>query len=154
VREGVSERHLFAMSVTGAQWRKLACSLPEVEEKSHFEHPDFRVRNKIFAGMSPDQKQGTLKLTPEFQSMLIDAKPKVFSPAAGAWGAKGWTHVVLANLEAAVVPELMLEAWRLVAPKTLLAAHGGQQPAAAGKKKRAAKKTPAPKHGPRRAAKT
>jgi hypothetical protein len=126
------------MSVTGAQWRKLACSLPEVEEKSHFEQPDFRVRNKIFAGLSRDGKQGTLKLTPEFQAMLIDAKPKVFVPAAGAWGAKGWTRVVLANLDAGVVPELLLEAWRLVAPKTLVAAHAGQQPAAATKK-------PAPK---------
>jgi hypothetical protein len=112
--------------MTGAQWRKLACSLPEAEEKSHFGQPDFRVRNKIFAGMSPDGKQGTLKLAPEFQSILVDSKPKVFSPAAGAWGVKGWTHVVLANLEAAIAPELLRTAWSLVAPKTLLAAHSGK----------------------------
>lgn len=138
------------MSVTGAQWRKLACSLPEVEEKSHFEQPDFRVRNKIFAGLSPDEKQGTLKLTPEFQAMLIDAKPKVFLPAAGAWGDKGWTHVVLANLDAGVVPELMLEAWRLVAPKTLVAVHARPQPRAAGPNP-TRKKASAPKRVPRRA---
>lgn len=112
--------------MTGAQWRKLAGSLPEAEEKSHFGHPDFRVRNKIFAGMSPDGKQGTLKLAPEFQAILIDSKPTVFSPAAGAWGAKGWTHVVLAHLDAAFAPELLRTAWSLVAPKTLLAAHSGK----------------------------
>jgi hypothetical protein len=128
------------MSITSAQWRKLACSLPEVEEMSHFEQPDFRVRKKIFAGLSRDGKLGTLKLTPEFQAMLIDAKPKAFVPAAGAWGAKGWTRVVLANVDAAVVPELMLEAWRLVAPKTLVAAHGAPQPA--GKKSAPKKKAP------------
>ena len=128
------------MSVTSAQWRKLACSLPEVEAKSHFEQPDFRVRNKIFAGLSRDGKQGTLKLTPDFQAMLIEAKPKAFLPAAGAWGDKGWTHVVLAQVDAGAVPELLREAWRLVAPKTLVAAHGGQQQAAAAGEKPAPKK--------------
>ncbi|HET6332887.1 MAG TPA: MmcQ/YjbR family DNA-binding protein [Polyangiales bacterium] len=123
------------MTVTAAQWRKLACALPEAEEKSHFEQPDFRVRNKIFAGMSPDGKQGTLKCSPEFQAMLLGAKPEVFTPAAGAWGRLGWTHVVLAKLELARAPELLLEAWRLVAPKKLVAAQSGvQQPPAAKKK--------------------
>jgi hypothetical protein len=127
------------MSVSGAQWRKLACALPGAEEKSHFGHPDFRVRNKIFAGMSPDGKQGTLKLTPEFQAMLIDGKPEVFTPAAGAWGDKGWTHLVLAKMELGAAPELLREAWRLVAPKTLVAAEGGVQPAAAGAERAGAK---------------
>jgi hypothetical protein len=127
--------------MTGAQWRKLACSLPEAEEKSHFGHPDFRVRNKIFAGMSPDGKQGTLKLAPEFQSILIDSQPKVFSAAAGAWGVKGWTHVALANLDAAMAPELLRTAWQMVAPKKLLAAGSGEpsakKPAPAQRKRKA-----------------
>lgn len=125
------------MSVTGAQWRKAACALPEAEEKSHMGHPDFRVRDKIFAGMSPDGSWGTLKMTPEAQAMLVDAKPKVFVPAAGAWGRRGWTQVALGGLDLAALPGLMLESWRLVAPKSLV------QPAAAkkkvGKKKRAKK---------------
>jgi hypothetical protein len=131
------------MTVTGAQWRKFACALPEAEEKSHFGQPDFRVRNKIFAGMSPDGKQGTLKCTPELQAMLLDAKPNVFTPAAGAWGDKGWTRVVLAQLELGAVPELLFEAWKLVAPKTLLAARSSMQLAAA--KPQAAKPQPARK---------
>lgn len=116
--------------MTGAQWRKLACSLPEAEEKSHFGNPDFRVRNKIFAGMSPDGKQGTLKLPPEFQSMLIDSKPSVFSPAAGAWGRQGWTHVELTKLDAAMAPELLRTSWSLVAPKRLVAAQSSEAPSA------------------------
>jgi hypothetical protein len=39
------------MAVTPTQPRQLALALPESEEKSHFEQPDFRVRNKIFAGL-------------------------------------------------------------------------------------------------------
>jgi hypothetical protein len=119
--------------MTGAQWRKLACSLPEAEEKSHFGQPDFRVRNKIFAAMSPDGKEGTLKLAPEVQAMLIASKPKAFKPAAGAWGVKGWTYVVLAELDAGSAPGLLREAWSLVAPKTLVAAHSGGKPAPAKK---------------------
>jgi hypothetical protein len=122
--------------MTGAQWRKLACSLPEVEEKSHFGQPDFRVRNKIFADMSPDGKEGTLKLLPEVQAMLISAKPKAFRPAAGAWGVKGWTHVVLAELDAGSAPGLLREAWSLVAPKTLRAAHSGKKPKPATRKRK------------------
>ena len=72
--------------VTATQMRKLALAMPAVEEKSHFGKPDFRVRGKIFAGLSPDGKRGTLKLSPDVQSAVLDAKPKVFSPAPGAWG--------------------------------------------------------------------
>jgi hypothetical protein len=79
-------------------------------------------------------------MTPEAQAMLVDAKPKVFVPAAGAWGRPGWTRVVLAGLDLAALPSLMRESWRLVAPKTLVKAHEeGVQPPAA-KRKKAAKR--------------
>ena len=107
--------------VTAAQFRKLAMSFPEVEEKSHFEQPDFRVRNKIFAGLSQDHKQGTLKLTPELQAMVLSAEPEVFVAAAGAWGRSGWTRIVLAQAELPGLRELLAESYRLVAPKSLLA---------------------------------
>ncbi len=41
--------------VTDAAFRKLALSLPEAVEKGHMGHPDFRVRNKIFATLQPDK---------------------------------------------------------------------------------------------------
>ena len=126
------------MSVSAARWRELACSLPEVEEKSHFGQPDFRVRGKIFAGLSQDEKRGTLKLPRELQTMLLEAKPQAFSPAAGAWGDKGWTHVTLAKLEAGAAPELLREAWRQVAPKKLL--DSAQPPAAKPKPRKSAKR--------------
>ena len=106
--------------VTAAQFRKLAMSFPEVEEKSHFEQPDFRVRNKIFAGLSRELDQGTLKLTPELQAMVMSAEPDVFVPAAGAWGRGGWTRIILAKAELPGLRELLAEAYRLVAPKRLI----------------------------------
>ena len=118
-----------------SEWRRLALALPETEEKSHFGRADFRVRNKIFAGLDPDETRGVLKLRPEVQSMLIDAKPKLFSPAAGAWGRAGWTHVDVAKIEVGALADLLREAWRLVAPKKLLASEVGR-PASARKKTR------------------
>jgi hypothetical protein len=127
--------------VTVAQMRKLAMALPAVEEKSHFEQPDFRVRGKIFAGLSRDGKHGTLKLPPEVQAMILDARPKVFAPAAGAWGRSGWTRVELARVRLAELETLLAEAWRLVAPRALAQASFG--PAAAGADGlRAAKRAP------------
>jgi hypothetical protein len=99
--------------------RKLALALPEVEEKSHFEQPDFRVRNKIFAGLSRDGSQGNLKLSAELQAMVLSSNPKAFSPATGAWGRSGWTMVQLAQVSVAELAELLREAHALIAPKSV-----------------------------------
>lgn len=104
---------------TAAGMRKIALSLPEVEERSHFEKPDFRVCNKIFAGLSRDGRRANVKLTPELQALILDAKPDAYFPAEGGWGRSGWTYVELAEVEVDELKELVLEAYRIVAPKRL-----------------------------------
>jgi hypothetical protein len=106
---------------TGQQLRTFALALPEVAEKSHFGRPDFRVRDKIFAGLS-EPSIGYVKLTPELQAGLIGSRPEAFYAASGAWGVKGWTQLRLAQVAAAELKELLAEAWRLRAPKQLLGA--------------------------------
>lgn len=121
--------------------------MPAAEEKSHFGQPDFRVRNKIFAGLSQDERRGTLKLTPELQDMIMAAKPNGFEPAAGAWGRSGWTYVILPEVEAGALRDLIVEAYRLVAPKRLIAAIAGDvlRGAGAGRSPLAKKKSVAKK---------
>jgi len=104
---------------TAAQMRKRALAMPEVEEKSHFGKPDFRVRGKIFAGLSADETTGTLKLTSEIQATVLD-DGSPFTPCAGAWGRSGWTYVDLRRVEVGVLEALLTEAWRIVAPKRLV----------------------------------
>ena len=128
--------------VAAAEMRRLALSLPEVEEKAHFGQPDFRVRNKIFAGLSRDEKRGTLKLLPELQAALLDAKPETFSPAAGAWGRQGWTHVDLARAARGELAELIAEAWRLTAPKKLVAARDASAAKQIGRRSKPARRRP------------
>jgi hypothetical protein len=106
--------------MTAGQFRRLALALPEVEERSHMGHPDFRVGGKIFATLSyPDKYTGMVKLTPEHQRIYVQAHPNVFAPAQGAWGLGGSTMVHLKDADPEVVGEAMRAAWLGRAPKKL-----------------------------------
>ena len=77
-------------------FRRLALSFPGAEEKSHMNHPDFRVGGRIFATLgAPDDQWGMVQLLPEQQELAMEAEPEAFKPAAGAWGRKGATLVRL-----------------------------------------------------------
>jgi len=65
--------------------RRLVLALPEVVEGSHFDHPDFRVRNKIFAGMPKDERSINVKTTPANLDALVSADPETFRDA---WGGR------------------------------------------------------------------
>jgi hypothetical protein len=84
-------------------------------------HPDFRVRNKIFASL-PDDSRVVVKLTPEQQEIMANAEPAIFVPVRGGWGRRGWTYVILAAADAVTLRSALLTAWRNVAPKRLVAA--------------------------------
>lgn len=106
--------------VTVAEFRRLALGLPEAAESSHMDHPDFRVRGKIFATLGyPGAGWGVVKLTPEQQQLFVDASPAAFVPVKGAWGARGATGIQLRSATRATVREALRSAWRNTAPKTL-----------------------------------
>ena len=121
--------------VTVAQFRKLVLDLPEVEEKSHFGQPDFRVANKIFADLGREGGRATLKLTPQSQAELLDVRPDVFSLAPGHWGRAGWTYVVLDAIHSGELRELLQEAREQVAPKRSAAGPAAKGPASPKRKK-------------------
>jgi predicted DNA-binding protein (MmcQ/YjbR family) len=75
--------------MTANDFRKIALSLPDAEERSHMDHPDFRVAGKIFATIGyPDKTRGMVKLSPEDQHYSSKDYPNVFVPVtAGGDGA-------------------------------------------------------------------
>jgi hypothetical protein len=82
--------------MTVNEFRKMALEIPNAIERSHMDHPDFRVAGKIFASLGvPDENWAMVKLTPEQQRELIKNAPEIFKPCSGAWGRQGATNVYL-----------------------------------------------------------
>src|SRR5262245_63524955 len=102
--------------VTRAQLRALCLSMPGAEEKSHIGKPDFRVNNKIFAGLTETAGRGYFKARAELREELAASRSGAFAPAQGAWGRSGWTYVELSKVELETLRELIADAWKLVAP--------------------------------------
>lgn len=110
--------------MTAEEFRSLALALPETTEQSHMDHPDFRVRGKIFATLGyPDGDRAMVKLTHEQQDALARSRPEVFAPVPGGWGRRGATYVTLRAADEAVVSDALLMAWVNTAPKALLKLH-------------------------------
>ena len=90
--------------MTTDDFRKIALEIPSAVERSHMNHPDFRVAGKIFASLGvPNENWGMVKLTPEQQRGFIEKAPEVFKPCSGAWGRAGATNVYLASAKASLV---------------------------------------------------
>jgi hypothetical protein len=106
--------------VTAADFRRLALSLPEAVEGSHFGVADFRVAGKIFATLALEAEgYGVLLLTAEQQSGMVEDEPKIFSPVPGGWGQKGATRVRLAKVLPDILEGALRTAWLRKAPKRL-----------------------------------
>jgi hypothetical protein len=106
--------------VTANDFRKIALALPETEERSHMNHPDFRVAGKIFATLGyPDKSRGMVKLSPEDQHYFSKDHPDVFIPVKGVWGRRGATSVHLKAADRSTLHKAIQSAWRNTAPKRL-----------------------------------
>jgi hypothetical protein len=107
--------------VTSKDFRRLALSLPETEERAHMSHPDFRVGGKIFATLGyPDKSRAMVKLPPEHQHNFSKDYPEVFVPVKGAWGRRGATSVYLKGADKETLRRAITIAWRNTAPRRLV----------------------------------
>jgi hypothetical protein len=105
-------------AVTAADFRRIALSMPEADEGSHFAHADFRVGGKIFATLGLEAEgYGVLLLTPEQQAGMVEDAPEVFSPFPGGWGRQGSTRVLLAKVAPDILERALRTAWQRRAPK-------------------------------------
>jgi hypothetical protein len=110
--------------MTADRFRQFALSLPEATEASHMDHPDFRVRNKIFATLGyPTREWAMVKVTPNQQKLLVREAPDAFAPVKGAWGTRGATAVRLRAAKPPLVRKALAAAWAATAPKTLVRDH-------------------------------
>ena len=115
--------------------RALCLALPEVHEVEAWGEPTFRVRNKLFA-MYADagNHHGAgrpavwCKAGPGNQDLLVRAAPDRFFVPPYV-GPSGWIGVYLdGGVDWAELTELLRDAYRLTAPKRLLAALDATRP--------------------------
>ena len=106
--------------------RRICLSLPEAREKlSHGEPTWFAGPGKVFAALD-DHHHGAAHLSvwlpqpPGAQEALIASDPdRFFRPPYV--GPSGWVGARFASVDRDELNELLIEAWRLTAPKRLVA---------------------------------
>jgi hypothetical protein len=104
--------------LTEDEFRRIVLGMTGVTESAHMGHPDFRLNGRIFATLHADREWGMVKLTPEQQSMVVDAEPEIFRPVPGAWGKGGATNVRLARADATTLKSALKMAWQNIEAKS------------------------------------
>ena len=104
--------------------RKIALGLPEAEERETWETATFRIRNKIFVMFNDQERELWIKSTLDEQRALCHMDPGTFfiPPYVGP---NGWVGVRIRTVDRDELEELLIEAWRLTAPKRLVRAFDG-----------------------------
>ncbi len=111
--------------------RRIALSLPETTEKPWFGTPGFRVREKGFLRVRSEAEGGLVVFVVDLgeKEALLAGEPDRFFTTPHYDG----HPTVLVNLDAIDVDELeelIVDSWRLKAPKRVLKAYGDQLPGA------------------------
>jgi len=109
--------------MTAQSFRKLALSLPEAHEEPHFERRSFRVGKKIFATLVPDGSEAMVRIYPRKRvyDLLSEHSDTFFDYGSWTWR-NGALGVRLQRAKGTLIRELVVEAWRSVAPKRTAAA--------------------------------
>ncbi|MEM7802295.1 MAG: MmcQ/YjbR family DNA-binding protein [Chloroflexota bacterium] len=102
------------------RFREFALALPEVEERETWGIPTFRIKDKMFASLSSDGTQASIKATHEEQDALTTLQPETFKVAAYT-GRFGWVSVDLTQIDRDHLEDLLSNGWRRTAPKKLVA---------------------------------
>jgi predicted DNA-binding protein (MmcQ/YjbR family) len=114
-----------------ARVREICLALPEVAEKSFGGHtsPAFRVRDKMFVMISEDRTAMTFKGAAGVQEALVGDDPERFYVPPYV-GSKGWVGTRLdVDQDWDEIAELLVDSYRLIAPKRLAALADVPRPA-------------------------
>jgi hypothetical protein len=97
--------------VTPARFRKFALSLPDAEERPHFDRVAFRTKRKTFCTLGG----GTVNVSiqpADRREGLMESFPEVFLSLGGWTRAFGHVAVVLAKVDEELLRQLVTEAYQ------------------------------------------
>lgn len=104
--------------------RELALALPGAHEGTSYGTVAFRVKDKLFARVLEDGVSVVVKVTFDQREVLVDSAPDTFVVTPHYQG-YAWVVVRLEEIDRELLREVLTEAWRIAAPRTLLAALKG-----------------------------
>jgi hypothetical protein len=109
--------------ITAADVREVAMSLPRTEEHLIRDYVKFRVGKIVYASVSPDEATLGFGFPKEERAALIASQPDRFLLPRLSDQRFHWISARMAALGKAEMRELVTDAWRMVVPKKVAAAH-------------------------------
>jgi hypothetical protein len=111
--------------VTVEDVRRVARPLPRTTEHLIRDQVKFRVGQIVYVGFSRDETVMKFAYPKEERDALVAAEPTVFHLPRESDLRFNWVHAWLSELDEDRMRELVLDAWRMVVPKKVAAAHLG-----------------------------
>jgi hypothetical protein len=109
--------------VTVDDVRALAKTLPRTTEALVRDRVKFRVGSIVYLAFSRDETVMGFAFPKEEREALVASEPDKFMMPSTSDLRYYWVHVRLAALDTTEMRELVLDAWRMVAPKRVVAAY-------------------------------
>ena len=102
--------------------REIAHTLPGVEDGTSYGTPALKVRGKLFVRLHQNRDCFVLRTAILDRHILMQAQPEAFF-ITDHYLNYPWILVRFSAIPRSALPELLERAWRLVAPKVILAKH-------------------------------
>jgi hypothetical protein len=111
--------------VTAQEVRDVALSLPRTEEHLIRDHIKFRVGKIVYVAISPDETVMGFGFPKEERAAMIAADPERYFLDRPSDARFNWIDTYLERLSRAEMREFVIDAWRMVVPERVAAAHLG-----------------------------
>ena len=111
--------------ITAADVREVAMALPRTEEHLIRDYVKFRVGKIVYASVSPDELTIGFGFPKEERAALIASQPDLFLLPRLSDQRFHWINARMTALGKDEMRELIIDAWRMVVPKKVAAAHLG-----------------------------
>ncbi len=114
--------------VTVEDVRRLALSLPRTEEALVRDRVKFRVRGLVYVAFSRDETLMGFGFPKDERTALVASEPEKFLMPIPSDERYHWVRARLSALSQKEMRELVIDAWRMVVPKSVAAEHLGETP--------------------------
>jgi hypothetical protein len=114
--------------VTAEDVREIATGLPRTIERLVRDRVKFNVGRIVYAALSRDERTMGCGFPKEERDAMIAAEPGKFSMPSVSDQRYQWIHVDLGAIDKEELRELVTDAWRMCAPKTVVREYDARVP--------------------------